>query len=44
MKTGRWKKKLKNFQKQVDSRGERAYTNEVVSSEAADTAEWQKLT
>ena len=30
---------LKNFQKQVDRRGERAYTNEVVSSEAADTAD-----
>ena len=33
------KEKIKNFQKSVDRRGERAYTNEVVSSEAADTAE-----
>jgi hypothetical protein len=32
----------KNIQKGVDSRVERAYTNEVVSSEAADTAETLK--
>ena len=37
-----FEEKTKNFQKSVDRRDERAYTNEIVSSEAADTAETLK--
>ena len=38
-----WKKRIKKFlKKSIDRTNERAYTNEVVSSEAADTAETLK--